>query len=131
MTNNGDPSTTQQAPSLIVRDATGNVFIFHLVRKDDDFTRSAQVLFGLVREASRNTPGPRYLMLAIDGHRNTTGGFDTDMMELQINFVIDFLGPYLTAISTPLLTEGSDVYLHSVVPQTDRVPDEFEMEGPS
>ena len=131
MPHNGDTPTTQRAPSLIVRDTDGDVFIYHRVLEQDDFNRSARILFGLVQEASLNTPGPRYLMLTIDGHRAPDGDFDYDMTELQVNFIIGFLGQYLTAISTPLLTESGDVYLLSTIAQLDEAPDKFEIEDQS
>ena len=45
----------------------------------------------------------RKLFLDIDGHRNSSEGFDADMLELQKDFLLEFLGRYLTEIHAPLI----------------------------
>jgi len=51
----------------------------------------------------RKFPGkPRHLYLDIEGHRNENNGFDNDMFELQQEFCIGFLLPWLTTLYIPL-----------------------------
>lgn len=81
------------------------VAIYHFVYKEEGFEESAQMLFDLVKEAQANKPNQKSLLyLDIDGHRNEKGGFDHDMYELQKHFVLEFLMPYLSFISMPLLS---------------------------
>ena len=65
-------------------------------------------------------PGKKLkLFLDIDGHRNSNGGFDTDMLELQKDFLLEFLGQYLTEIHAPLIKVRSEK------PQLNDVPPEL------
>ena len=80
------------------------VAIYHVVHEHEGFVESAQALFQSVQNAQRLKPGePRKLFLDIDGHRNEAGGFDADMLELQRNFLLEVLGPYVTEVHAPLL----------------------------
>lgn len=64
------------------------VAIYHVVYSHEGFEESAQILFKLVQRAQRVMPGkPRQLYLDIEGHRNSEGGFDADMLELQTVFL--------------------------------------------
>lgn len=78
------------------------IAIYHVIFKDEDFNESAQYIFKLVRYAQENNPGiPRCLYLDIEEHRNSQGGFDNDMFELQTKFLLKFLMKYLTEAYTP------------------------------
>lgn len=80
-----------------------SIVVYHAVFEDENFQDSAQILIKLIRNAEESHPGlPRRLYLDIDGHRNTQGGFDHEMYELQIHFVFDFLSQWLTSASVPL-----------------------------
>jgi hypothetical protein len=80
------------------------VAIYHVVYEYEDFVDAAQALFQLVGDAERLQPGKkRKLFLDIDGHRNGSGGFDADMLELQKDFLLEFLGQYLAEIHAPLI----------------------------
>ena len=80
------------------------VAIYHVVHEDEGFVEAAQAMFQLVRDAEQIQPGKtRKLFLDIDGHRNSSGGFDADMLELQKDFLLEFLGRYLTEIHAPLI----------------------------
>jgi hypothetical protein len=80
------------------------IAIYHVVYAHEGFEESAQTLFTLVREAQRLQPGKqRKLYLDIEGHRQSAGGFDPDMVELQQEFLLGFLSPYLAEIHAPLV----------------------------
>lgn len=77
--------------------------IYHLVYEHEGFEESAQTLFKLVQNAQKHSPGKRRnLYLDIEGHRNSNGGFDADMVELQKDFILGFLSAYLSEIHCPL-----------------------------
>jgi len=80
------------------------IAIYHVVYAHEGFAEAAQTLFTLVQEAQRFHPGnPRNLYLDIEGHRQSAGGFDPDMVELQDEFLLGFLGLYLSEIHAPLV----------------------------
>jgi hypothetical protein len=65
---------------------------------------AAQTLFTLVQDAQRCHPGePRKLYLDIAGHRTSAGGFDPDRVELQQEFLLGFLRPFLSEIHIPFV----------------------------
>lgn len=79
------------------------ICLYHVVRRSEGFDESARTLFELVQRAAEKFPGrKRYLFLDIDGHRNPVGGYDAEMFELQNEFILGFLGKYLTEITTPM-----------------------------
>lgn len=78
--------------------------IYHCVLESEGFEETAQILFNLVREAQKKHPGEkRALYIDIEGHRNPSGGFDRDMLELQKEYICGFLLPYLTEVHIPLV----------------------------
>ena len=82
-----------------------SVALYHVVYVQEDFEESAQKLFKLVQRSQRLRPGnKRKLYLDIEGHRNSEAGFDTDMLELQKDFLMGFLSPYLSEIHCPLVS---------------------------
>ena len=97
-----------------------SVAIYHRVYEHEGFEESAQHLFKLVKDAQSKCPGKkRLLYLDIDGHRNSEGGFDSDMLELQKEFVLGFLNQFLSEIHIPLINaENSN-------PQSDDIPGEL------
>lgn len=77
--------------------------LYHVVYPHEGFEESAQALFRLVKRAQQIRPGkPRSLVLDIEGHRDDGGQFDSDMHELQQEFVLGFLSRYLSEIRMPL-----------------------------
>ena len=79
------------------------VAIYHCVYEHETFETTAQALFDLVQRAEQQCPGrERRLYLDIDGHKNTKGGFDSDMMEIQTKFLPQALSHHLSEFSTPL-----------------------------
>lgn len=82
------------------------VALYHVIYKHEGFEESAQNLFKLVQNAQRRSPNKkRILYLDIEGHRAEGGGFDADMIELQNEFLLSFLNPYLSEIRCPLFDE--------------------------
>jgi hypothetical protein len=76
------------------------VVIYHVVYRHETFEKAAQALFEVVKDVEQRYPGKsRIFMLDIEGHRNKQGGFDADMHELQKDFVLGFLMPFLTEVS--------------------------------
>ena len=63
----------------------------------------------------------RALFLEIDGHRNSNGGFDDDMLELQSNFMQEFLLQFVTRVVTPLAE------FENPKPQNNEIPAELHL----
>jgi len=77
--------------------------IYHCVKAHESFETAAQQLFELVQKAQHTRPGRRRIIyLDIEGHRNASGGFDAAMVELQQEFLIGFLGEYVSELALPL-----------------------------
>ena len=86
-----------------VTDHDKDIAIYHVVYEHEGFEDAARKLHEMVRSAAEQYPGkPRRLYLDIEGHHDKAGGFNHDMCELQENFVLGFLGPYLSYVSMPL-----------------------------
>jgi hypothetical protein len=95
------------------------IAIYHVVYTQEGFEESVQTLFKLVQEAQRLQPGKkRKLYLDIEGHRNSEGGFDTDMVELQKEFLLGFLSPYLSEIHAPLVSATNKKPQENDIPLT-------------
>lgn len=63
------------------------IALYHVIYQHEGFDAAAQMLFKLVQDAQQRFPGKRRkLFLDIEGHRNSNGGFDADMVELQERF---------------------------------------------
>jgi hypothetical protein len=81
------------------------VSIYHVVEPHHTFEKAAQELFGAVQDAERQFPGwPRVLYLDIAGHTDALGRHTPDMVELQQEFLFSTIGPFLTAVETPLVS---------------------------
>ncbi|MFF0427126.1 HNH endonuclease [Streptomyces sp. NPDC004520] len=104
---------------------TKGIALYHDMRVEEDFTKCATRLFSILKQAAASNPGaPRYLFLDVQGHRNAAGGFDADAFEIIHEFLLDFLGPYLTEISTPLYR------VRNPEPQREDVPDVLNIQDP-
>jgi len=79
-----------------------DVALYHVVYAHEGFAESAHALFALARRAQAVKPGRRRLLLDIEGHRTSAGGFDTDMRELQYEFLVGVLAPFLSDVHGPL-----------------------------
>ena len=79
------------------------IAIYHRVYEHEGFEQTAQTLFELVQRAEQRFPGRRRrLYIDIDGHRNSQGGFDSEMLEIQTAFLPQVLSRHLCEFSTPL-----------------------------
>jgi hypothetical protein len=99
------------------------VALYHVVLPHEGFEDAARALFRLVRRAQDVTPGGRRtLYLDIEGHRQNDRRFDADMRELQQEFLLDVLAPFLTAAHCPLVT------FRNPQPQDDDIPEDLIIE---
>jgi hypothetical protein len=99
------------------------VALYYRVKATEGFTEAAQSLFNLVHQAQRLHPDKkRVLYLDIDGHRDGVGGFDSDMFELQKEYLLGFLMQFLTEVCLPLSTVMT---FRNDKPQQKEVPDTF------
>ena len=79
------------------------VRIQYYVSGASSFEEAVQGILRLTRETAEQRPGvPRELVVEIEGHRNSVGGYDRDMEELQLRFLFSWFIPYLTRVVTPL-----------------------------
>jgi hypothetical protein len=121
---NGDP-VPSAAKQLEPTDK--GIAIYHVVYREEGFEQAARMLFELVRRAEQTHPGkPRMLFLDIEGHRNEKGGYDHDMLELQTDFILGFLMPFLTEASMPL-----PGHVKNSKPQRSDLPDELNIQSPN
>lgn len=80
------------------------IVLYHRVMRRENFEKAANDLFDLLKSAQVKSPNTdRVLYVDIDGHKNSKGGFDDDMFELQKEFGIGFLGKYFKEIHFPLI----------------------------
>ena len=99
-----------------------SIAIYHAIYAHEGFKTAATMLFDLVKTSAARYPGKkRVLFLDIDGHRNDQGGFDWDMLELQKEFMADFLVQFLTEWHMPL---GA---FRAIKPQSDVFPDRLDV----
>ncbi len=81
----------------------GVVHILQVVSPDDDFATAANAAFALVKDAQEQHPDQaRVFYVEINGHTGPSSGYEPDFFEFQQEFLQGFLGPFLTAIATPL-----------------------------
>lgn len=106
----------------MVHTEKAGVALYHRVLRRENFEKAAKDLVSLVYAAEKKEPGkPRTLYLDIDGHRNAQGGFDADMLELQKEFGLRFLLPFLTEVHFPLISAKNKN------PQRNDVPERLEI----
>lgn len=87
-----------------VTNRKSGIALYHIVYQHEDFDISAKIIFDLLKNSQKNYPGSRrYLYLDIEGHKNEMGGYDSDMLELQKDFILGFLMKYFTEIRLPLI----------------------------
>lgn len=95
------------------------VSIYQVIGPDATFEEAAQEAVQLLREAERRFPGwPRTYYLDILGHADEEGRLEEDFVEFQQEFLFSVIGPFVTAMDTPL-TGG----VVNPEPQRNDVPD--------
>ena len=98
-------STNGKRSLRVITQDSDAVALYHVMKAREDFETTAQALFEIVRYAITEFPGrKRLLYLDIEEHRNPAGGFDRDAYEIQQEFLIGFLAPYLSELHLPLGT---------------------------
>lgn len=105
-------------PEKINQLHTKHSIIYHNVFKEENFEKSAEILFQLLKYSIKESPNKkRILFLDIEGHLNDEGGFDHDMFELQFHFIPNIILPFLNECYTPLLS------VRNTKPQRKDIPD--------
>jgi hypothetical protein len=100
-----------------------SIAIYHQVKKHENFEKSAEILFNLIKDAQKKAPNQkRILFLDIEGHKNSVGGFDRDMVELQVDFVPEFLSQWLSEVNMPLAH-------FEISNQKNNIPDYLSVQG--
>ena len=80
------------------------VAIYHVVYRHERFEDAAGKLFELVQHAEGTRPGQRRaLYLDIEGHRNEQDDYARGMLELQREFILGVLMPFLAEAHLPLI----------------------------
>lgn len=106
------------APGLALN-FDNSVSVYHVVGPDESFAEAAQAVVDLLRQAEERFPGwPRTFYLDISGHSDANGRLDADFIEFQQEFLFAVVGPFVTAMHTPL-TGG----VANPEPQRNDVPD--------
>lgn len=80
------------------------IMLYHDMAVYENFERCAHRIFQILKTAQRSMPGaPRSIYLRVQGHKNDAGGYDRDSYEIIHSFILQYLLPYLTQASTPLI----------------------------
>ena len=96
------------------------IALYHRIMRRENFEKAAKDLFELLKSAQTKMPNEdRALFVDIDGHKNALGGYDGDMLELQKEFGIGFLGKYFKEVHFPLID------FENPSPQCNDIPKEF------
>lgn len=99
------------------------VSVYLVVAPDDTFEKATGDAVDLLREAEKRFPGwQRTFYLDIIGHVNAEGRFSDDFTEFQQEFLFSVIGPFVTAMDTPL-TGG----VVNPDPQRNDVPDRLRL----
>ena len=92
--------------------------IYHIVRENEGFEKTAHMLYELIKWFQDNYPGKeRVLILDIEGHINDEGGFDDEMLELQRYFVMRFLSQFLSEVRMPLISYKTRQQSNDIPPE--------------
>jgi hypothetical protein len=112
------PSKTGEPPRALA--------LYHCIYAEEHFHDAAHALFDLVAYSQRTFPGAkRRLFLDIEGHRTPTDAFDGDMFEIQKDFLLGFLMPFLTEVRMPLIG------VRNPNPQREDLPEELRISATS
>jgi len=92
------------APPREVDREAKSIVLYHRVYPEENFEQAARELFDLVAHTNEFFPNAaRSLFLDIEGHRTPTDAFDAGMFELQKDFLLGFLMPFLAELHMPLI----------------------------
>lgn len=108
------------APPREVDRETKAMVLYHCVYPEENFEQAARELFDLVAHTNEFFPNAkRSLYLDIEGHRTPADAFDADMFELQKDFLLGFMMPFLVELHAPL------IHVKNPKPQRGDLPDEL------
>jgi hypothetical protein len=96
------------------------VAIYHAVKRNEGFEKSAQIIFELVRDAAIKSPDKeRHLYLDIDGYLQGKHKYMDEMLELQKDFILGFLfkSNWLKEVNLPIIK------VQNPKPQQNDIPD--------
>lgn len=94
------------------------IALYHRVYRRENFETAANDLMGLLYMAQEREPNePRSLFVDIDGHKNEVGGFDEDMRELQTEFGIEILLPFVEELHFPLVSVKNPIGQRNDIPK--------------
>lgn len=72
---------------------------------NENFEQAAKKIYRLIYEIGEREPNlKRALVVEIQGHRNEEGGYDHDMFELQYEFLLKCMLPFLHSLHIPLVS---------------------------
>lgn len=101
------------------------IALYHRVYRREDFEKAAKDLFDLLKSAQVKYPNvDRILYVDIDGHKNADGSYDHDMVELQKDFGMSFMGKFFSEVHFPLL------HFINQNPQCNEIPKMLEIFSP-
>lgn len=103
---------TEDVPLYQKPDAPGvwmnfdnTVSVYFVVEPQHTFETAAQGIFEMLKDAQQQFPDwPRILFLDVIGHTDDLGRLEDDMVELQQEFLFSVAGPFVTALSAPLVS---------------------------
>lgn len=79
------------------------VSVYQVIAPEATFEEAAVEAVDLLREAEQRFPGwPRTYYLDIQGHADAQGQLEEDFVEFQQEFLFSVIGPFVTAMETPL-----------------------------
>lgn len=85
------------------------IAMYHVILENEGFEESASHIHRIVKECQELFPNlKRCLYLDIDAHKNSTGGFDDDMYELQRHFLLGYFSQFLSELNIPLCKIKND-----------------------
>lgn len=94
--------------------------IYHVVYENEGLEESAKTIYNLLYSAKEQAlNNKRILYLDIDGHTDEYGRFDSEMIELQQDFIVGTLLPYFYEIHTPMFD------IKNANPQREDIPREM------
>jgi hypothetical protein len=111
---------TANAPPREVNTEAKAMALYHCVYPEENFEQATREIFDFIAHTIEFFPNAkRSLFLDIEGHRTPSDAFDDDMFELQKDFLLGFLLPFLAELHTPL------IHVKNREPQRADLPDEL------
>lgn len=75
------------------------------ISKNENFEQAATKIYNLIYNTQKRFPElNRTLIIEIEGHRNSQGGYDKDMFELQYEFLTKAMFQFIHILHIPLIS---------------------------